>query len=337
MPMAKKKEVMIYYVGIGISLIFVIYAAVKMDFAKALEVILSANAIWLLPLIAINFVTFYFRALRWRYILQPSKEIPVLDIYSALCIGFMANMILPMRAGELIRAYLISKKEKISLSNVFGTIVLERMLDLFATIVLLIIVIFVASPPNISTEVWVSLKKGGITISVIFILAAMFLVTLVHNYTKVNSFLYYSYRVFPTGIAKKIENLMSSFRDGLKTLEEGRHIFVITIYNFFVWVTIVIMNFAFLAMFNIDASLEMTFVLSLFIVFGVMVPSSPGFVGPLHAGIIIALGLYGIQFDEALGIAIVIQLVIFFLLVIPGLFFLWHSGLSLSKIRQTAD
>lgn len=335
--MVKKKEAVIYYAGIGISLLFVIYAAVKMDFTKALEVILSANVIWLLPITVLNFVTFYFRALRWRYILQRSKEIPVLDIYSALCIGFMANMILPMRAGELIRAYLVSKKEKIKLSNVFGTIVLERMLDLFATIVLLVIVLFAASPPNISAEVWVSLKKGGVTITVLFVLAAIFLVTLVHNYTKVSSFMNYFFRFFSTGVSEKIENLLGSFRDGLKTLEEGKHIFAASIYNIFVWFTIIAMNFASLSMFNVDVSLEMTLVLSLFIVFGVMVPSSPGFVGPLHAGIIIALGLYGIQFDEALGIAIVIHLVIFFLLVIPGFFFLWYSGLSLSKIRQTAD
>lgn len=335
--MAKKKEAVIFYAGIGISLLFVAYAAVKMDFAKALEVILSANVIWLLPITVLNFVTFYFRALRWRYILQQSKEIPVLDVYSALCIGFMANMVLPMRAGELIRAYVISKKEQLSLSNVFGTIVLERMLDLFATIVLLVIVLFVASPPNISPEVWVSLKKGGATITVLFVMATLFLVMMVHNYTKFTSFMNYFYRILPTGLSGKIENLLDSFKDGLKTLEEGKHVFAAGIYNIFVWICIFAMNFSLLAMFDIDVSLEMTLVISLFIVFGVMVPSSPGFVGPLHAAIIIALGLYGIQFDEALGIAIVIHLVIFFLLVIPGFFFLWYSGLSFSKIRQTGD
>ncbi len=335
--MAVKKETVVLYLGIGISLLFVAYAAVKMDFRKALEVILSANPLWLIPIAVINFVTFYLRALRWWYILAPTKKIPVIDILSALCIGFMANMILPMRTGELIRAYLISKKEQIGLSSVFGTVVLERVYDLLATIVLLIIVVFFASPANVSPEVWAFLKKGGITISAAFIVAMVFMVMLVHNYTKVNSILQVFYGFLPKGAAEKTESLVSAFRDGLRSLEEGRHIIAITLYTALLWIIIVLINSLFLPMFNLGFSLEMAVVLSLFIVFGVMVPSSPGFVGPLHAGIVIALGLYGVEFDEALGIAIVIHIVIFIMLVAQGFFFLWYSKLSFSKIRQTTE
>lgn len=335
--MAKRKETVVFYIGIGISLILVAYAAVKMDFGRALEVVLSANAIWLLPIAIINLTTFYFRALRWWYILEPSKKIPVIDIYSALSIGFMANMVLPMRTGELVRAYVISKKEQVGLSNVLGTIVLERMFDLLATIMLLIIVVLFAAPANISPDVWVSLKKGGMAISIAFILAMTFVIMLVHNYDRVNFILKKFYALLPGGLGEKIESLVSSFRDGLRALEEGRHVFAIIFHNTLVWITIVLMYLLFLPMFNIGFSLEIAAVLTLFIVFGVMVPSTPGFVGPLHAGIVIALGLYGVGFDEALGIAIVIHIVTFILLVGQGIFFLWYSGLSFSIIRQTKE
>ncbi len=335
--MAVKKQTVVLYLGIGISLVFVAYAAVKMDFNKAFEVILSADPLWLIPIVVLNFVTFYLRALRWWYILAPTRKIPVIDILSALCIGFMANMILPMRAGELIRAYLISQKERIDLSNVLGTVVLERVYDLLATIVLLIFVVFFANPTNVSPEIWASLKKGGVTIGVAFAVAITFMVMLVHNYTKVNSFMQVLYGMLPKGAAEKTEGLVSAFRDGLRSLEEGRHIIAITLYTAFLWIIIVLVNFLFLPMFNLTLSLEIAAVLSLFIIFGVMVPSSPGFVGPLHAGIVIALGLYGVDFDEALGIAIVIHIVIFIMLVAQGFFFLWYSGLSFSKIRQTAE
>ncbi|MFQ5432482.1 MAG: lysylphosphatidylglycerol synthase transmembrane domain-containing protein [Nitrospinota bacterium] len=335
--MAVKKETVVLYLGMGISLLFVAYAAMKMDFRKAFEVILSANVLWLIPIVLLTFLTFYLRALRWWYILASTKKIPVIDILSALCIGFMANMLLPMRTGELIRAYVISKKERVGLSSVVGTVVLERVYDLLATIVLLIIVMFFARPANVSPEIWASLKKGGLTISGAFILAMTFMVMLVHNYTKVNAFLQMFYGMLPKGAAEKIESLLSAFRDGLRALEEGRHIIAITLYTAIIWIVIFMVNYSFLPMFDVDASLEVALVLSLFIIFGVMVPSSPGFVGPLHAGIVIALGLYGVDYDEALGIAIVIQLAIFVQLVAQGFFFLWYSGLSFSKIRQTAE
>lgn len=335
--MATKKEKLIFYLGMSISLIFVVYAAIKMDFGKAWEVILSANALWFIPIVGMTILSFYLRAMRWWYILEPSKRIPIIDIFSALCIGFMANMLLPMRAGELIRAYIISKKERIVLSSVFGTIVLERIFDLLAMIVILIIVIFFAAPENISPDVWASLKKGGMTVTAIFIVAITFMVTLVHNYSRVDSFLQRFYRMLPERLGQKIESIVISFRDGLGALEKGSHVFAIIFYNALVWLAIISTNFFFLPMFDINASLEITLVLSLFIIFGVMVPSSPGFVGPLHAGIVIALGLYGIDTDRALGIAIVIHMTIFVQMVAQGIFFLWYSGLSFASIRQTSE
>ena len=246
--MAVKKERVVLYLGIGISLVFVAYAAVKMDFRRALEVILSANPIYLIPIVLLTFLTFYLRALRWWYILASTKKIPVIDILSALCIGFMANMLLPMRTGEVIRAYIISKKERIALSNVFGTVVLERVFDLLATIVLFIIVMFFANPVNVSPEVWASLKEGGVTISAAFIIVMTFMVMLVHNYTKVNSFMQMFYGMLPKGAAEKIENLLSAFRDGLRALEEGRHLIAIVFYTALLWFTIVLTNLFFLPM-----------------------------------------------------------------------------------------
>ena len=335
--MAIKKETLVFYAGMGISLLFIAYAAVKMDFKTAFEVILSANTLWLIPIALTTFLSMYLRALRWWYILAPTRNIPVVDLLSALCIGFMANMLLPMRAGELIRAYVVSKKEKIGLSNVFGTIVLERVFDLFAMIVILALVVFFASPSNVSPEVWASLKKGGVTVSVTFVVAMTFMVMLVHNYTKINSFLQRFYRILPEGAAKKTENIVTSFREGLGALENGRHVLAIVFYNILVWFAIIATNYSFLPMFGVEASLEIALVLSLFIIFGVLVPSSPGFVGPLHAGIVIALGLYGVDSGRALGIAIVIHLAIFVQMVAQGFFFLWYSKLSFSKIRQTTE
>ena len=335
--MTVKKETLLFYSGIGVSLLFVAYAAFNMDFKKALVTILSTNPLWLIPIVVTNFFSFYLRALRWWYILAPTKKIPIIEILSALCIGFMANMLLPMRAGELIRAYVVSKKEQIGLSNVLGTIVLERVFDLLATIVLLIFVMFFAHPDNVSPGVWASLKKGGISISVAFAVAMLFMVMLVHNYTKVHSLLRLFYGLLPSGAAKKAESLVITFRGGLMALEEGSHIIAITFYTALIWIVIVLINLMFLPMLNLEVSLEVGAVLSLFIVFGVMVPSSPGFVGPLHAGIVIALGLYGIEFDEALGIAIVIHIVIFVMNVSQGVFFLWYSKLSFSQIRKTTQ
>ena len=74
-------------------------------------------------------ISVFFRALRWKYLLIHLKHIRMKILYVVVVIGYMANSLLPMRIGELVRSYYLSKESNISKSSVLATILVERVLD----------------------------------------------------------------------------------------------------------------------------------------------------------------------------------------------------------------
>ncbi|MEE8483688.1 MAG: lysylphosphatidylglycerol synthase transmembrane domain-containing protein [Nitrospinota bacterium] len=325
------------YIGIAVSLAFVAYAVTQMDLLKALHSMLEINPAWIVPFIVASFFSFYFRALRWWYIIEPTKKIPVKNLFPALAIGFMGNMIFPMRLGEFIRAYVIAKKERISASGAFATIVVERVFDVLATVVLLLIVMLIASPQQITPDTWEKLKGVGAVFAAIMIIAFAAFYFLADGDNALNRLFLKLINLLPEKAAHKGAELFESFCSGLQVVTKGGHIIATLGYSALVWVSIVASYLFFLPMVGLPISVEMACVVTLFVIFGVVFPSSPGFVWPVHADVVLAIGFYGVDAGEALGMAIVIHLLIFMYTVLQGLFFLWSEKMTLSEISHSAD
>src|SRR5579863_9989320 len=84
------------------------------------------RAIWIIPSLAVYLLGYIIRGFRWEVLLSPIKKCNFQSLFPTLVIGFMANNLLPARAGEFVRAYLNGTKEKISRSASLATILLER-------------------------------------------------------------------------------------------------------------------------------------------------------------------------------------------------------------------
>ncbi|MDA8753951.1 flippase-like domain-containing protein, partial [Candidatus Marinimicrobia bacterium] len=83
----------------------------------------------------------YVRAYRWKLLIDPIKKIPVKEIFGSTMIGYFGNGILAFRLGELLKAYSLSKNRSIQVSEVFGTVIVERVLDLLMVLLLFFFVI----------------------------------------------------------------------------------------------------------------------------------------------------------------------------------------------------
>ncbi len=92
------------WLGIGISLIFVVLLLLKIDFGKLLAAFREMDWRYLLPAVGFTFISYYFRAVRWRFLLLPIKKTLMDNLFAATIIGYMANNLLPARLGEFVRA-----------------------------------------------------------------------------------------------------------------------------------------------------------------------------------------------------------------------------------------
>ena len=111
--------------------------------------------------------TYWARAVRWRYLLAPIGPTRFRTVFRATIIGFAALGLLPARAGDVLRPYLVARQEGLSLSSVFATIVIERVLDLIAVLSLLAVYLAVAADvsamsPALLRSVVVSASMAGL-------------------------------------------------------------------------------------------------------------------------------------------------------------------------------
>ena len=118
-----------FWLGVLISAFFMYFVVSKLDWADFWLSLKTANYWWILPGVAVYFIAVWVRAWRWHYLLKPIKPIPTRVMFPITCIGYMGNNIYPARAGEVLRAVILKRKEGVSISASLATIIVERIFD----------------------------------------------------------------------------------------------------------------------------------------------------------------------------------------------------------------
>ena len=118
-----------YWLSIGFSAILLALFVFTADPRRMLDAILDANYWYMPPAVGIYLMSVYFRTWRWTVMLRHIKRIGIFRLYPVVVIGYMANNLLPMRLGELVRSYYAGEREGINKTSALATIVSERMFD----------------------------------------------------------------------------------------------------------------------------------------------------------------------------------------------------------------
>src|SRR5512136_1747207 len=118
-----------FWVGVLISAVFLWWALNKLNLGDFWKAVKSANYWWIFPGVAVYFVAVWARAWRWHYLLRPIKAIPTRVMFPVTCIGYMGNNIYPARAGEVLRAVVLKRRQGVSVSASLATIIVERIFD----------------------------------------------------------------------------------------------------------------------------------------------------------------------------------------------------------------
>ena len=133
------------WVGVGISAVLLAVFFLTVDIGRLVDALASAQYAYLVPAIMLYLVAILFRTLRWRLLLAHMRRIGVRRLYPVVVVGYMANNLLPMRLGELVRSYYVGERESVSKVSALVTIFVERLLDAL-TLLMFIAVIAVFVP-----------------------------------------------------------------------------------------------------------------------------------------------------------------------------------------------
>src|SRR6476620_12635636 len=131
-----------FWLGVVVSIVFLTLALRWLDFAGFWTTVRQANYWWLIPGIAIYFAAVWARTWRWHYMLRHVKQISMRRLFPVVVIGYMGNNVYPARAGEVLRSYILKRREAVPVRVSLATVVRERLCD---GLVMLLFV-FVALP-----------------------------------------------------------------------------------------------------------------------------------------------------------------------------------------------
>ncbi len=318
------------------------------------KALMEANYWFVIPTTLLNLVVYLIRAIRWKGFLAHIKRIPVLNLLSITCIGFMANNVLPARVGEVLRPFLLYKKESIKFSTSMATVIVERIFDMLGLIIFAAVII--ALLPSYSGHVHQSFSSGSaqeatafgesVIVSlkkwtevfavagVLMIIALFLIVTKPDFFKKILGKLTF---FLPHTRKDKFFAFYDSFVHGLKILENKTETFRMAGYTLLIWIIcgteIYLLGFSF--------HMQLPFVgaclVAICLALAIALPQAPGFIGVFHIAILKSLHIFGIHTSAAQSYAIVLWMISVFPITVMGFFFLWKEGITFHEVVKLEE
>jgi uncharacterized protein (TIRG00374 family) len=311
----------------------------NVDLRRVAGDIVRARPQWLAVSLATMPVNLALRALRWKYLLEPLGDASFGNAFRATAVGFAASSVLPARAGEVIRPYFLARYERMSATGAFATVILERLLDLVAVLLLLALFVFAfgaevgAGNPSLFAAVkWAGAIAGTVSIGA---LGVLFIVAgdperLTRVMTRVE-------RALPSTFAGMIAGVLEKFARGLGTIRRPRRLFVALAWSFPLWLSIDAGIWAVAVAFDLNVPFTGSFLIVPLLTLGVAVPT-PGAIGGFHEAFRLgATVFYRAPNDVAVAAALVLHAFSIVPSLLLGLFFAAQAGLNISGMRQMAD
>ncbi len=331
-----------FWVGLVISLFFMYLVVSKLEWGAFWLVVKTANYWWILPGVGVYFVGVWVRAWRWHYLLKPIKSIKTRTMFPITCIGYMGNNIYPARAGEVLRAVVLKRREGVPISASLATIIVERIFD---GVVMLAFVFVNLTQLAKLAEVSVPVGKWQVTIQdlamwgsvaffgalVIFLLAAMFpRVT-----TKFGQ--WFIDRLLPVRLREKTSGILHKFMDGLESLRSPVNVLMVFITSLIIWLLETVKYWFVMHAFSFQVSFFTLMLMNGVVNLATTIPAAPGYLGTFDAPGIAVLQADGINQAVATGYTLVLHLALWVPITLLGAYYLAREGIkwqgSLEKMQ----
>lgn len=279
--------------------------------------------------VVITLQTYLIRAWRWQALLSPLGRVRFGPAFRTTIIGFTATFLLPARVGEVLRPYLLARQERLSVSATFATIILERVLDLTAVLLL-----FAAALPFLRLDVGTQTRLAGVVAAGAALAGLVAMFVLAGHPERVGQWVDWFSRWLPARAAAAVGAFARKFAEGLAVMREPRLLIVSLAWSLTLWISICLGIWLVSRAFGLSVPFTGAFLIVMYLVVGVAMPT-PGGAGGFHLAYQYAVTTYfGATVAQASAAAIVLHLVSFVPVAVLGLVFMWQDGLTLGGLRR---
>jgi hypothetical protein len=273
------------------------------------------------------------RALRWRLLVRPLADVTARRLLPPLAIVFMVNFLFPGRAGEIVRAWLLGKREQVSMSATFATVVIERLFDGLA------VILFLAPAPFLlaggDPVLMARIRWGALLLPLAYVAILAGLLFLGHHREALAGFLSRHPIVQGRPLLARGVHLLERFCEGLGALRSWRAVAGTVALSLTIWGWGALANALMMRSLGLDLPAYAPFFLIVLQGVGVLIPT-PGFVGPFQYAHVVALGVYGVPEAAALSLALLIHAGLFAAVLAPGFWYAAREHLGLRELSQVS-
>lgn len=326
------------WLGLAISALFLIYAFRGQNLDEVWAALRRFDPRWLAPALLLFAMGVWVRAIRWSILLRPIAPARARDVLPILVAGYTANNILPLRTGELVRAYLLGQRFGTRKTSALATIAIERLFD---GLTMLAFMLAATSVISFTTE----LRQLTLVAFLLFTALLVGLIALTLGGDPRDRLLQFAIGPLPAPLADRIERLAMSFLGGLGVFTRRADLILVALTSLVAWGFEASMYWTLARGFNADlaetigpaAALLTTGVANLW----TLIPAAPGYVGTFEAGVRLTLhDALGLPSSLALSYALVVHAALWFPITLCGAVVWWRQHLSLAQARgidETAD
>jgi len=291
-----KKNIIKQSIGIVLGVLFLYLALKNSNLSIVKEKLKTVHILSLFFASTFLLIQYVVRSLRWQFIGSPIKKFGFINSLLAVNIGFFINLILPFRLGEFAKVWVSVKREKISFSNGVGLLVIERGMDLLSLLIIFLCILpFAPIPDNIRNP-----------LLIFFIL--MILVFLILIFSARKDFLFKIKKIFPENILfNQLFDKYDKFINGIEILGSNVNLLKLILFSLFIWVWGIFFYYLIVSGMGFQLNWSAYIILPVIVGLGISLPGMPGFIGTYEYFVILVLGLYGVDHNSALAVAIVLH------------------------------
>lgn len=334
------------WIGFAVSVLLLVLFLATVDVGRMLEAVADANYFWLLPGILLYLTSVLFRTLRWQVLLRHMRAVRVGRLYPVVVIGYMANNLLPMRIGELVRSYYVGEREGISKTSALATILIERVLDAL-TLLFFIAGIALFVPLGGLAEAFGD--RFGVTwlllvtlVSLPFVVAFCALLLLAFHPARTQAVALVLIGPLPRRFRAQLRGLIEMFLQGLVPLRSPRTLALLLLISVPIWLFESALFFCVGLAFGLDhvydnlgemavANVLVTATANI----GSSVPGAPGGIGLFELvarETLVVLPMAPVDRSVAGGFAVVVHASLLLPMILLGQVFLAFANVSLLKL-----
>jgi uncharacterized protein (TIRG00374 family) len=288
----------------------------------------TANYWWVLPGVAVYLIGLWVRTWRWQYTLRPIQRVPVSTLFPMVCIGYFGNNVFPLRAGELLRSYVLKRRTQIAISTSLATVVVERVTDGLVMLLFVFLALPFAPMPPV-------FRNAVVAMTMLFLAATVLFMWMASQPERFERFYQIcANRLLRGRLRQAADNVYHRFMLGLRSLSHPSDVVMIFLTSVLIWLLETVKYWFVMHAFEFTTSFLVLMLMNGLVNLATTLPAAPGYIGTFDTPGIKTLTAFGVDPSLAASYTFTLHAALWVPVTLLGGYYFWREQLRASDIDQ---